>query len=284
MVQKIKVLSNIPEKLKEITDPPKKLYLEGELPTNPELKYLAVVGSRKYTTYGKMACQKIIDGLAGYPIVIISGLALGIDAIAHEAALKNNLLTIAMPGSGIAEKVISPRTNYFLSREILKKGGCIISELEPEMMGANWTFPRRNRLMAGLCDAVLLIEAQEKSGTLITARLAMEYNRDVLVLPGSIFSDTSIGTNKLLKDGAHPCLGAKEVLEILGFKENTAATKTYENCTAEEKEVLELLYEPMPKELLMQKYPGSATDLNMLLSLLEIKGHIKETMGEIQKI
>lgn len=284
MVQKIKVLSNIPKRLREINDPPKKLYLEGELPTNPGLKYLAVVGSRKYTTYGKMACQKIIDGLAGYPIVIISGLALGIDAIAHEAALKNNLLTIAMPGSGIAEKVISPRTNYFLSREILKKGGCIISELEPEMMGANWTFPRRNRLMAGLSDAVLLIEAQEKSGTLITARLAMEYNRDVLVLPGSIFSDTSIGTNKLLKDGAHPCLGAKEVLEILGFKENTAATKTYENCTAEEKEVLELLYEPMPKELLMQKYPGSPTDLNMLLSLLEIKGHIKETMGEIQKI
>lgn len=283
MVQKIKVLSNIPEKLKEITDPPKKLYLEGELPS-PELKYLAVVGSRNFTTYGKMACQKIIEGLAGYPIVIISGLALGIDAIAHEAAIKNGLLTMALPGSGISEKVIAPRTNFLLSREILKHGGCILSEFEPEFHAAVWSFPRRNRIMAGLSDAVLLIEAQEKSGTLITARLAMEYNRDVLVLPGSIFSDTSTGTNKLLKEGAHPCLGAKEVLEILGFKEQTVATKTYENCTAEEKEVLELLYEPMPKELLMQKYSGSATDLNMLLSLLEIKGHIKETMGEIQKI
>jgi DNA processing protein len=284
MVQKIKVLSTIPPKLAEINDPPKKLYIEGDLPTNPELKYVAVVGSRNFTTYGKMACEKIIAGLAGYPIVIISGLALGIDAIAHHAALKNGLLTIAMPGSGISEKVISPRTNFVLSREILKKGGCILSEMEPDMQAAIWSFPRRNRLMAGLADAVLLIEAKEKSGTLITARLAMEYNRDVLVVPGEIFSETSIGTNKLIKEGAHPCLGAKEVLEILGFKEQEVTGKLYDNCTPEEIAVLDMLYEPMPKELLMQKYPGSATDLNMYLSLLEIKGHIKETMGEIRKV
>lgn len=284
MVQKIKVLSNIPQKLQEISDPPKKLYLEGELPDNPELKYLAVVGSRNFTTYGKMACQEIIAGLAGYPIVIISGLALGIDAIAHEAALKNKLLTIALPGSGISEKVIAPKTNYMLSREILKHGGCILSEFEPEFPAAIWSFPRRNRIMAGLCDAVLLIEAQEKSGTLITARLAMEYNRDVLVVPGEIFSKTSIGTNKLIKEGAHPCLGSKEVLEILGFKAQEGVAKTYDDCTPEERAILELLYEPTPKELLMQKYPGSVTDLNMYLSLLEIKGHITETMGEIRKI
>lgn len=284
MVQKIKVLSNIPERLKEITDPPKKLYIEGELPKSPDLKYLAVVGSRNFTTYGKMACQQIISGLAGYPIVIISGLALGIDAIAHEAALKNGLLTMALPGSGISEKAIAPKTNFLLSREILKRGGCVLSELEPEMPAAVWTFPRRNRIMAGLADAVLLIEAKEKSGTLITARLAMEYNRDVLVIPGSIFSETSIGTNKLLKDGAHPCLSAKEVLEMLGFKAQETLAKTYENCTDKEKEILEMLYEPMPKEELLQKYPGSVTDLNMFLTLLELKGHIKETMGEIRKI
>lgn len=284
MAQIIKLLRTIPERLREINDPPKHLYIEGELPTDPNLKYLAVVGSRNFTTYGKLACEHIIDGLAGYPIVIVSGLALGIDAIAHESALRNGLLTIAMPGSGIAEKVISPRTNFLLSREILKKGGCVVSELEPEMMGANWTFPRRNRLMAGLCDAVLLIEAKEKSGTLITARLAMEYNRDVLVVPGEIFSPTSKGTNELIKNGAHPCLSAKEVLEMLGFKEQEKIEKTYDDCTDIEKKLLELLYEPAPKESLLLRYDGSATDFNMALSLLELKGHIKETMGEIRKV
>ncbi len=284
MSQKIKILSDLPPKLKEINDPPKKLYLEGNLPTNPELRYLAVVGSRNFSTYGKLACEKIIEGLSGYPIVIISGLALGIDAIAHHAAIKNGLLTMALPGSGISEKAIAPKTNFLLSREILKHGGCILSEFEPEMPAAIWSFPRRNRIMAGLADAVLLIEAKEKSGTLITARLAMEYNRDVLVVPGEIFSSTSIGTNKLIKEGAHPCLGANDVLEILGFKAQEAVDKTYENCTPEEIAILELLYEPMPKELLMQKYQGPVTDLNMFLSLLEIKGHIKETMGEIRKI
>jgi DNA processing protein len=120
--------------------------------------------------------------------------------------------------------------------------------------------------------------------TKVTAISAMEYNRDVLVVPGEIFRENSRGTNKLLKEGAHPCLGAKEVLEILGFKENDIKQKNYENCSEEELEILKLLYEPMPKELLMQKYKGTANDLNMFLSLLEIKGHIKETMGEIRKV
>lgn len=283
MPQIIKLMKEIPEKLREINDPPKKLYLEGDLP-GPGFKYLAVVGSRNMTTYGKLACENIIAGLAGYPIVIISGLALGIDAVAHEAALRNGLKTMALPGSGISEKAIAPRTNFLLSREILKRGGCVMSEFEPEVVAAVWTFPRRNRIMAGLADAVLLIEAKEKSGTLITARLAMEYNRDVLVVPGEIFSETSKGTNKLLLDGAHPCLGAKQALEMLGFKEREHVEKTYDDCTDMEKKVLELLYEPMSKESLMQSYEGSVTDLNMALSLLELKNHIKETMGEIRKI
>lgn len=283
MVQVIKLLHEIPERLREISDPPKKLYLEGDLPKG-EFKYLAVVGSRNFSTYGKAVCEEIISGLAGYPIVIISGLALGIDAIAHESALRHRLLTMALPGSGISEKAIAPRTNYLLSRKILQAGGCVMSEFEPETQAAIWTFPRRNRIMAGLCDAVLLIEAKEKSGTLITARLAMEYNRDVLVVPGEIFSENSRGTNKLLLDGAHPCLGAKQVLEMLGFKERELVEKNYDDCTDAEKAVLKLLYEPMAKETLMQKYDGSVTDLNMALSLLELKGHIKETMGEIRKI
>lgn len=286
MSYEIKKLVSIPKRLAEISDPPKELYIAGKLPDmdDPELRFLAVVGSRKHSNYGRAACEKIIEGLAGYPIVIVSGLALGMDTIAHESAMRNNLLTLSVPGSGLHEKFLYPKSNFALAKEILKRGGCLLSELPPESIAAEWTFPRRNRIMAGISHAVLLIEAEEKSGTLITARLAMDYNRDVLVVPGDIGSRTSVGTNRLLKEGAHPCLGSKEVLEILGFQEQERTGKSYDNCTPEELAVLELLYEPMPKELLMQKYPGSATDLNMFLSLLEIKGHIKETMGEIRKI
>lgn len=286
MAYEIRKLESIPRRLLQIPEPPKELYAVGPLPDfeDPEIKFLAVVGSRKHTNYGRAACEKIIEGLAGYPIVIVSGLALGIDTIAHETAMKTGLKTLSVPGSGLDEKFIYPKSNFGLVKEILKRGGSLLSEFTPKTGGAEWTFPRRNRIMAGLSDAVLLIEAEEKSGTLITSRLAMDYNRDVLVVPGDIGSPTSIGTNRLLKEGAHPCLGAKEVLEILGFQEQENLGKSYDNCTPEEIEILELLYEPMPKELLMQKYKGSATDLNMFLSLLEIKGHIKETMGEIRKI
>lgn len=286
MAYEIRKLESIPRRLLEIPEPPKELYVTGNLPDfdNPELKFLAIVGSRKHTNYGRSACEKIIQGLAGYPIVIISGLALGIDTIAHESALRNGLRTLSVPGSGLDENALYPKSNFGLAKEILKRGGSLLSEFSAQTRAAEWTFPRRNRIMAGLADAVLLIEAEKKSGTLITARLAMDYNRDVLVVPGDIGSPSSIGTNRLLKEGAHPCLGAKEVLEILGFQEQINVGKSYDNCTPEEIEILELLYEPMPKELLMQKYKGSVTDLNMFLSLLEIKGHIKEIMGEIRKI
>lgn len=279
----IRLLETIPDRLLEIPDKPKKMYICGNLPEG-EFKYLAVVGSRNHTNYGKSACEEIISALRGYPVVIISGLALGIDSIAHEAALRNGLTTIAVPGSGLSEGAIYPRSNFLLANKIIKAGGCLLSEFEPDFKATNWSFPMRNRIMAALSDAVLLIEAQEKSGTLITARLAMEYNRDVLVVPGEIFSETSKGTNKLLLDGAHPCLGAKQVLEMLGFKEREHVEKTYDDCTDAEKKVLELLYEPMSKESLMQSYTGSVTELNMALSLLELKNHIKETMGEIRKI
>lgn len=284
MEYEIKKFDKIPKNLTEINQIPKNLFYQGEFPDGPEIKYLSIVGSRKFTNYGKDACEAIISGLAGYPIVIVSGLALGIDTIAHTTALKVGLKTIAIPGSGLSEKVLYPKSNLSLRNAILKSGGCMLSEFPEDFKATNWSFPQRNRIMAGLSDAVLIIEAEEKSGSLITARLGLEYNRDVLVLPGSIFSPTSSGTNKLLKDGAYPCLGAKEILEILGFKEQNNNLKTYDDCGKEEKEILDLLYEPMPKELLLQKYQGESKDLNMYLSLLEIKGHIKETLGEIRKV
>lgn len=283
MAQIIKKLESLPRRILEIPDKPKELYIEGQYP-DENLKFLAIVGSRKYTSYGKDVCEKIIRELRDYPIVVVSGLALGIDSIAHEEAIKNNIKTVAVPGSGLSEKVLYPRTNFNLSRKILRSNGCLVSEFKPDFRATNWSFPQRNRIMAGLCDAVLVIEAEEKSGTLITARLAMEYNRDVLVVPGQIFSKNSTGTNKLIKDGAHPVTCVSDILNILGLKENTQNDKNYEDCSEEEKEILLLLKSPISKEELLFICGKDITTLNMILSLLEIKGYIKETMGEIKRL
>lgn len=207
----------IPKCLFEIPHPPKELYIRGTLPPKDHI-YVCVVGSRKHTQYGKECCEKIIEGLKGQPVVIVSGLALGIDAIAHKAAIKAGLKTVAFPGSGLDDSVLYPRTNFNLAKEILKSGGCLISEFPPDMKAEIWTFAQRNRLMAGISKAVLVIEAEEKSGTLITARMATDYNRDVLAVPGSIFSSTSIGTNKLLALGATPVTSSIDILDVLGFK------------------------------------------------------------------
>ena len=178
---------DFPLLLKEITDPPEKLYLLGTLPPKDH-KWLAVVGSRKYSNYGKEAAETLIAGLQGYPVVIVSGLALGIDAIAHRAALSAKLPTVAVPGSGLAPSVLYPSTNRNLAGDILKAGGALLSEFEPDFQATAWSFPQRNRVIAGLSDATLVVEAEQKSGALITSKFATEYNRDVFTVPGSIFS------------------------------------------------------------------------------------------------
>ena len=189
--------------LPEIPDAPDGVYVRGNLPpTNNSC--LAVVGSRNYSNYGKQVVDYLISGLRGYPISIISGLALGIDALAHEAALNAGLHTLAVPGSGIDDSVIYPRRNFGLAQKILESGGGLLSEFEPTFRATTWSFPQRNRIMVGLSHAVLLIEASEKSGTLITARLTAEYNRDLLVVPGNIFLENSFGVHQFLKLGATP--------------------------------------------------------------------------------
>jgi DNA processing protein len=187
--------------LHEIPEPPLQLWYQGQLPP-ANLKLLAVVGSRKYTTYGKQVVEHLINGLAGYPVGIVSGLALGIDGIAHEMALKNNLYTLAVPGSGLDKKVLYPQKHKNLAERIVMGGGGLMSELSPMSAAALWTFPKRNRIMAGLCHATILIEAGEKSGTLITARMTVDYNRELLAVPGSIFSKNSYGTHQFLKTRA----------------------------------------------------------------------------------
>lgn len=275
-----------PPQLLEIPQPPKTLYIRGNLPDS-NLVYLAVVGSRNYTSYGKDICEKLIKGLQGYPIVIVSGLALGIDSIAHRTALNIGLKTIAFPGSGLDDKVIYPKTNIFLAKEIIKNGGCLISEFEPDFISTLYSFPQRNRLMAGMSKAVLIIEAEEKSGTLITARLALDYNKDVLAVPGSAFSSNSNGTNWLIKQGATPITKSEDILEALGFKiekPELSDEEKYAECSKEEIMVISLLREPKERDELISEMKMSIAEANALLSIMELKELIKEELSEIRKV
>ena len=278
----IEELKNIPYRLREIADAPTKLYIQGTFP-NEELKFLTVVGSRKYSAYGKAVCEKLIEKLAGYPIVIISGMALGIDAIAHAAALRAGLLTVAVPGSGLHPNVLYPKSNFALSRKILEAGGCLLSEFEPNFKATPWSFIQRNRIGAGLADAVLLIEAGEKSGTLTTARLATDYNREVLVIPGNITSPTSKGTNDLLRDGATPVTKSADILEALGLAPKEAK-ETALNLPNEEKVVFDSLREPCSKEEIALLVDLPAYEVNVLVSMLEIRGLVKEIDGKIHRV
>src|SRR5674476_374964 len=145
--------SKFPKALLEIPQPPENLWIVGELPPE-DLIYLCVVGSRKYTSYGREACEKIIAGLKGYPIAIVSGFAMGIDTIAHKKAMQIGLKTLVFPGSGLSDEAMYPKTNVRLMREIIENDGCLISEFEPDFKATQWSFPMRNRLMAGISKAV----------------------------------------------------------------------------------------------------------------------------------
>lgn len=274
--------SAFPKELLEIPEPPKELFVRGEIPS-PEFLRLAVVGSRKYTPYGKEVTKKLIEGLRGYPVAIVSGLALGIDSIAHEAALSAGLPTIAIPGSGLGESVIYPRNNLSLAKRILENGGCLISELAPEEKAAPWTFPQRNRIMAGLSKAILVIEAEKVSGTLITARLGTEYNKDIFTVPGSIFQSSSEGPHLLLKLGATPIRESNDILESLGIEiEKKGETKNlFKECSGEELLIINELTVPKSRDELKETLELNISQINTTLTLLEIKGIIKEVGGKI---
>jgi DNA processing protein len=276
--------AKFPKALLEIPQPPEDLWIMGELP--PEnLVHLCVVGSRKFTSYGREACEKIIAGLKGYPIVIVSGFAMGIDTIAHKKAMQVGLQTIVFPGSGLSEGAMYPKTNIRLMSEVVNSGGCLISEFEPDFKATYWSFPMRNRLMAGISKATLIIEAEERSGTLITARLATEYSRDLLVVPGSIFSPNSRGTNRLLHQGATPVTSPEDVLEALGFEiknKKEKQAKLFLDLSPEEKRVLAILREPTARDDLIRAMGLPTPTANAILSVMEIKDLIKEEMGEIR--
>ncbi|TAJ14002.1 DNA-protecting protein DprA [Patescibacteria group bacterium] len=280
----IKKLSpkNFPPLLLEIPDAPKTLYLRGELPT-PVTKLLTVVGSRHMSRYGKEVCEHLIQGLEGYPVAIVSGLALGIDGVAHSTALKVGLQTIAVPGSGLSDDVLYPRTHLYLAREILDAGGALLSEMEPDERATPYSFPKRNRIMAGMSHATLIIEATEKSGTLITARLASDYSRDLLVVPHSIFSDGGSGGHQFLKLGALPVRSALDILSAISIEPEGSKITEQQSLTGDEVRVLSHLREPYERDDLIRTLDMKTSDANILLAHMEMRGLIVESMGEIRR-
>ena len=278
-------MDDLPPSLSEIPEPPHTLYIVGA-PLSKDGLYLAVVGSRTHTSYGADVCDSLIRGLAGSGIIIVSGLALGIDSVAHRSAIKAGLRTVALPGSGLSEKVLYPATNLSLAKEILAAGGTLASEFEPSFKATPWSFPKRNRLIAGLCHATLVIEAADKSGTLITAHLALDYSREVLAVPGPITSQNSIGTNLLIKQGATPITRSEDILEVFGLKQEALFDEKeseIQSLSTTEKELWDFLTEPRSRDELFESSDKTTSELNSLLSSLEIKGLIKEEFGEIRR-
>lgn len=280
-------LSEHPALLKELPgkDIPAHLYIRGRLP-GPQYTYLCVVGSRATSVYGRRITQQLIAGLAGYRVAIVSGMALGIDAEAHKAALDVGIPTVAVLPSSLDDESIYPSTNKALAHRILARGGALISEYVKPHKAAIHDFPKRNRIAAGMSVAALIVEAGEKSGTLITARLALDYNREVLAVPHELGKETGAGVNRLIREGATLVRNSDDILQVLGFapidKPVQAALPT--DLHPAEAAVLEALVEATEKDALIDVSGLSAQEANIALSSLLLRGLIVERLGKIERV
>ena len=281
-LRKIKI-EDVSPLLCEIPNISNELYIRGK---NPDTKrmFVTIVGARRNTSYGAMACERIISGLAGYEVTIVSGLAIGIDSIAHKCALKYNLPTIAVLGSGLDDSVLYPRTNYNLAHKILESGGALLSELSPKEKAARYTFLSRNRFMAGMSTLTIVAECARHSGTMVTAKLATEYNREVSAIPGPIFSDVSEGANLLISEGAHVVTSADDVLNLLNIEKQVDLFPTPADLTEEEKKVLDTITEPITKDALMAEVDIPAHIVQSTITHLEIKKLLREVGGKLYRI
>ncbi len=274
---------NYPHTLLHIDPPPVLLFVKGSL--NPiDFPALSVVGARKMTDYGREATKSIVAPIAENKITIVSGLAMGIDAQAHKEAIKTNCKTIAVLGNSI--DTIYPGQNRFLAQRILETKGTIISEYLPQTEGKPEFFPIRNRIIAGLSQATIVIEGAQNSGSLITAHLANQQGRDVFAVPGEIFSKNSEGTNWLIASGsAHPALSGDQVLETLGIK-NLAAKRQAQIALPENPIETEILShfangEKWHIDGIIRQLPFPPNTTASHLQIMEIKGLIKNIGSQI---
>ncbi|OGZ45584.1 MAG: DNA protecting protein DprA [Candidatus Ryanbacteria bacterium RIFCSPHIGHO2_02_FULL_45_13b] len=264
-----------PNQLRQISSPPALLYIEGALLPADAKPVIAVVGTRMATSYGREACRALVEPLAKAGIPIISGLAAGIDTEAHKTTLAAHGYTAAILGSGIDRNVLYPSSNKRLADEIISGGGTIISEYPPHFKASNWTFPLRNRIIAGLSSGVLVIEAREKSGTLITARYALELGRDVMAVPGSIFSATSKTPHALIRDGATPVTSPEDIFHALGLTDTYIDEQATRHMSEEEQVVFDTLIEPRSTNDIGRMLEKRIGDIQRILALLEIHGMVR---------
>ena len=272
-----------PTLLKEIPDPPPALFIRGTLPPPATHTYLCVVGSRATTPYGRRVCASLISGLARYPVAIISGMALGIDAQSHTTALDVGLPTVAVLPSSCDDASLYPPSNKGLAQRILARGGALVSERKSPWKAHPHDFAARNRIMAGMSKATLIIEAGEKSGTLITARLALDYNREVLCVPHELGRENGKGTNQLIREGATLVREAGDILQALGLKEQPSQEALPADLTSSETNILAALKGAMVKDELIEETSLSAQEANVALSSLLIRGLITERLGKIER-
>lgn len=270
-----------PVLLRELKDAPKQLYYKGRWDETIFENCLAVVGSRQMTAYGRQVVEKIVGEAAAAGLTIVSGFMYGVDAAAHKAALKAGGRTIAVMPCGI--DLIHPEHQQDLYVEILDNKGLVISEYQGDAQPAYWTYPQRNRIVAGLSRAVLIVEAGEKSGSLITAGLAKKFGRKVFVVPGPITSQNSKGIMRLMRQGAAPVADAEDILKYYRKKSKSGAEakiirdrKGIRNVNRSEGEILDILQrEPMHIDDLARALARPASELGTILSLLELRGLIR---------
>jgi DNA processing protein len=273
--------ANYPELLKEIPNPPYIIYTKGELDLNTA-PLISIVGSRKFTAYGQQAAVSFSRDLAKAGMIVVSGMALGIDTFAHQGALDAGGKTIAVLGNSLDDESIYPRNNFNLSREIANSG-ILISEYPPITIAGKLTFPARNRIIAGLSRGTLVVEAGESSGALLTARMALDSNREVFAIPGSIFSSQSIGTNNLIKSGAKTVTGVSDILEELNFgQENILrqATLKIPDNPFEESILKVLSADPLHIDNISKLSKLNMATASSTLSMMEIKGWVKNIGGQ----
>lgn len=264
-----------PENLKEIDDRPAILYYKGKFDEVDKYS-ISFVGARKCTDYGKWACKNLVEGISSLGITSVSGLAYGIDSICHKTSLKNGARTIGVIGCGIDQ--VYPKQNLSLYQEIEEKG-LIVSEFALETPPRAFNFPQRNRIISGLSLATVVVEAKEKSGTMITTNFALEQGRDVFCVPGNINSIYSRGTNKLIQEGSKLVTSAEDIIEELtqlSFFEKTKQSKDYSDLDKTEKEILKYIEENpnSNSDIISINLQLSIDDVNYLLTSLELKDYI----------
>lgn len=259
-----------PKLLKKIDTPPENLRYRGLLSEDIFKNTLAVVGSRRVTGYGKLITEKLVQELAQEGITIVSGFMYGVDALAHATALSVGGKTIAVMPCGA--DVIHPAYQKDLYYEIMKKG-LVLSEFEDGFPPDKWTYPKRNRIVVGLSMATLVIEAGEKSGSLISAGFAKKYKRKIFAVPGPITSSVSEGTNNLIKEGASIVTCAEDVISFFKKDRKERERERIEKLSEEEKQIISVLKTEMSdKDTIARKTKIPLVRMNSILSFLELKG------------